>query len=911
MNPERWRQVRDIFDEIVELNPVERNRYLLVATDGDPDLRREVEELLRSYDESDDLMEKPAAAGLSDLFSSSPAPRTAGTGPFSASALGAPTAGGLPLRALPNDYTFTGHHVGSFRLVRKIGAGGMGSVYEALRDDQEFQQRVAIKFVKPGMGTTGILQRFLTERQVLAALNHPNIARLLDGGTTPDGLPYFVMEYVDGTPIDRYCDEKRLNIAQRLTLFRTVCDAVQYAHQNLIVHRDLKPANILVTPSGTVKLLDFGIAKLLGPAVGEETVAHTTDGSPMTPEFASPEQVHGENVTTASDIYALGVLLYQLLTGRMPYRLDQWTAPKLFIAIAEQNPERPSERVLADEECALGNGEKRVVEASLAALVREGTPDRLHRRLAGDLDTIVLMALRKEISRRYASVERFSDDLRKYLEGHPVSARADTLSYRLVKFAARHRAGVAAGVLAVLSLIAATGVSLYYAKAARQEQVVAERRFQDVRQLARFVMFEFDDAIRAGETPARIMLVRRAFEYLNGLSKEAVGDASLEREVAESYLKLGDIQGNLYTSHVGDREGALESHRRALEMANLLAARPSPEVADRLLVVRAKTGLADLLALGGDRRQALRLYQEARAVCEELDKRKRTLQTVRHLAEVVSKEGFVQSQLGDLNGARQLFTRALGLSAEWQQLDATSPLAQRTAAMATSRLGELLVRSGNSAEGLVSLRRGVLVYEDLMRAQPGVTSYTRDLAATSILYGDALLAAKQEATAIEAYQRALHLAEGLAAGDPKNQQHQRDLHLVLGRLADAYSQTKQHAEARQMTSRALQVLKPLVDLPSPSGYDIQQYVWLLVTTPYPELRDPARAVPYAEAAARMTNASDPAVLDALARAYFGTGNRQLAVETERKAIALLPPRSQSGDSALRAELEANLERFQK
>lgn len=911
MNPERWKQVRDIFDEVVEMDPVERNRHLLVSTDGDPGLRHEVEELLRSYDESDDIMDRPAADGLGDLLSSGPTPRAAGTSPFSGSVLGGATASGAPLRGTPSDYTFTGHHVGSFRLVRKIGAGGMGSVYEALRDDHAFQQRVAIKFVKPGMGASGILQRFLTERQVLAGLNHPNIARLLDGGTTPDGLPYFVMEYVDGTPIDRYCDEQRLNIAQRLALFRTVCEAVQYAHQNLIVHRDLKPANILVTPSGAVKLLDFGIAKLLGPAVGEETIAHTTDGSPMTPEFASPEQVQGETVTTASDIYALGVLLYQLLTGRSPYRLDSWTAPKLFIAIAEQQPERPSERVLADEETIAGSGEKRVVQATLAALAREGTPDRLHRRLSGDLDIIVLTALRKEPARRYASVERFSDDLRRFLEGHPISARPDTLSYRAAKFTQRHRAGVAAVALGLLALFGATIVSLYYARAARQEQLVADRRFQDVRQLARFVMFEFDDAIRAGETPARIMLVKRAFEYLNGLSKEAMGDVSLEREVAQAYLKLGDIQGNLYTSHVGDREGALESHRRALDMANLLAGRPSPEPADLVLVIRAKTGLGDLQALGGDRRDALRLYQEARAEAEALDRRGRTPETIQQLAEVVAKEGFVQSQLGNLKTAREDFQRALRLATDWQRLDSNNPLAQRCIAMATSRLGELLVRSGNSAEGLVALRRGAVLYEDLVRAQPGVTSHTRDLAATSILYGDALLSAHHTGEAVSAYRRALHIAEGLSAGDPKNQQYQRDLHLALGRLADALSSAGNHQEARLMTSRALGVLKPLVDLPSPSAYDIQQYVWLLVTTPYGDLRNPARALPYAQAAARMTNSSDPAVLDALARAYFGAGNKAMAVETERRALALLPSRNAGSVSALRRELEANLERFQK
>jgi len=889
LTPERYKQVCEIFDEVVEMPSSARKRHLLVATDGDPELRHEVEELLAAFDESGDLLEKPAAAGLSDLLST----------------------GGTPKKPLSSaEATFTGHHVGPFRLVRKIGAGGMGSVYEALRDDREFKQRVAIKFVKPGMGTAGILQRFLTERQVLAGLNHPNIARLLDGGTTPDGLPYFVMEYVNGTPLDRYCDENRLNLTARLHLFRTVCDAVQYAHQNLIVHRDLKPANILVTPEGAVKLLDFGIAKLLGPALDGETLALTSEGAPMTPEYASPEQVQGEVITTASDTFALGVLLYQLLTGRSPYRLPNWTAMKLFQAITEQETEKPSSRVVHDEEFVAPGGEGKRIDAAAAALSREGTVDRLYRRLQGDLDTIVCTALRKEPARRYASVERFSDDLRLHLEGGAVAARGDSFAYRFSRFVYQHRAGVTAAALAVISLVTATVVSVYYARAARREQAVAERRFQDVRKLASFFLFDFDDAIRAGETPARTMVVRQGFQYLNGLSGEAAGDSSLEREVTQGYLKLGDIQGNLYGPNTGDSAGALESHRRAYEMAKRLSEREPDRIENQILLARAGTGLADLMALNGDRREALQYYERARDIGESALRKQPTPEVVQRLGESISKMGFVQSQLGDMTAARASFARGLELARQGAVLKADDPVMRKPVASALCRLGELLVRTGQREEGLANIREGVQSYDQLVRAYPSQLGLRREYSAASVLLGDALSTSGLPIEAVQNYSRALGLTEELSAADPKNEQYQRDLHMVLGRLADALSQTERHAEARAATTRALAVLKPLVDLPKPKDYDIQQYVWLLVTTPYKELRNPAKALPYAELAVRMTNASDPAVLDALARAYDGTGDRAKAIETERRALALLPPSDSGSRSQLRQELEANLDRFE-
>jgi serine/threonine protein kinase len=402
---ERWHQVRELFDSVIEQPPYSREAYLREKTADDAELRQEVEGLLSSFDPEDSLLTTPAVAGLDGV--------------------------------LPEDKgeSFEGRRIGPYELLKKIGSGGMGSVYVAAPTDrgEDCEQWVAVKLVRPGMNTDAILQRFSMERRVLAGLNHSNIARLLDGGTSDEGLPYLVMEYVDGTPMDRYADERNLDVSQRVELFRTVCDAVQYAHENLIVHRDLKPANILVTSGGVVKLLDFGIAKIMDRDAAQIAGGQAQDAGPMTPQFASPEQVLGEPVTTASDVYALGVILYRLLTGQSPYRIGNWTQGALFQAITQSDPEKPSLAVTPAE----GANEADAAMLSEAARTREGSPERLSRRLEGDLDAIVLAALRKEPERRYSSVERFSDDLRRHLEGHPVLAREDAVPYRISGFVQR------------------------------------------------------------------------------------------------------------------------------------------------------------------------------------------------------------------------------------------------------------------------------------------------------------------------------------------------------------------------------------------------------------------------------------------------------------------------------------------
>jgi Tol biopolymer transport system component/serine/threonine protein kinase len=397
MTPERWNQVEEIFNAALDRPAEERAAFLNAACGADLGLREQVEYLLDCHYRAGAFIETPAAESML----SNQAVR------------------------LQSD-AMIGHRIGAYRLVREIGRGGMGAVYLAVRADNQFNQRAAIKLVKRGMDTDFILRRFRNERQILAALNHPHIARLLDGGTTDDGLPYFVMEYIEGLPIHRYCNLHRLTVTERLQMFRQVCAAVAHAHAHQVIHRDIKPGNILVTDDGTPKLLDFGIAKILDPELAWDSLDPTAPAMRMmTPDYASPEQARGEPVTDATDQYSLGVLLYELLTGQRPHHLRRHSPHEIARIISEEAPPRPSELVARTREVTTGDGQRTItLTPETVSSERNCSPDELHSALAGRLDNIVMRALSKDPQRRYGSVQELSADIERYLQGQPVVASA-------------------------------------------------------------------------------------------------------------------------------------------------------------------------------------------------------------------------------------------------------------------------------------------------------------------------------------------------------------------------------------------------------------------------------------------------------------------------------------------------------
>jgi serine/threonine protein kinase/tetratricopeptide (TPR) repeat protein len=495
--------------------------------------------------------------------------------------------------------------IGAYRVLRELGRGGMGIVYLAARADEQYEKQVTIKVIKAGADNKDLVRHFRRERQILASLDHPNIAKLLDGGATEDGLPFFVMEHILGQPIDEHCDSHTLSTTDRLKIFRDVCSAVQYAHRNLIVHRDLKPSNIIVTPEGVPKLLDFGIAKLLTPELLAER-SLTGTGIPLfTPEYASPEQTRGEPITTATDVYSLGVVLYELLTGHRPYRLKGQQPLEVMKAVTEEEPEKPSTAVDRTEPgWGPRSGSRIEVTPDSVSRVREATPEKLKRQLAGDLDDIVLMALRKEPHLRYPSVEAFSEDIRRFMEGLPVTARKGTLAYRTRKFLRRNRLGltVAAtivlllGALGVNTAIQSSRVSRALAKA-EKERTKAER-------VASFLvdLFKVSDPseARGNTVTAREMLDKGSAKTETELKDEPEVRATLMDTMGRVYLNLG-----LY-------DKALPLLQEALKVRKAVLGN------DHLDVAKSLSNLAELLRDRGDFTSAEALYREALAVRRKL-----------------------------------------------------------------------------------------------------------------------------------------------------------------------------------------------------------------------------------------------------------------------------------------------------
>jgi non-specific serine/threonine protein kinase/serine/threonine-protein kinase len=765
MSP-RWTRVEELFDAAAELPSSERAAMLDAACAGDPILRREVESLL-AHDDPDHPIELAAAA--------------ADGGPFGLSPV-------APLAA-PD-------HVGPYRIIREIGSGGMGVLYEAVREDQ-FQKRVAIKIVKRGMDTASIVRRFHRERQILAGLSHPNITALLDGGTTPDGLPYFVMEYVEGRPIAEYCDNHRLSTRQRLDLFRDVCAAVHYAHQNLVVHRDLKPDNILVTADGVPKLLDFGIAKILNLGVtagaGELTAAIRL----MTPEYASPEQVRGEPVTTSTDVYSLGVLLYQLLTGHRPYRLKTRTPQEIAKAICEQEPERPSTAITRETEVSARDGSPVRLTLATVSETRDGRPEQLRKRLRGDVDNIVLKSLHKEPSRRYASVEQFSEDVRRHLDGLPVIAREDTLAYRSGKFAMRHTGGLLAAAAVVVALVGGIVTTARQARIASSERSKAERRFADVRQLANSIVFELHDAIAnlPGSTAARELLLQRSLEYLDRLSKDAEGDAALARELASAYERIARVQGAIGEANLGRTRAALESLKKAAAIRERQAATPSSYPRDRQALADVYFALGAMMRTAGDDQGGLAYVRKGVAISEALAAEDPGNLSAR-IGVAIAHTSLAGALfwVGDHTGVMESRKKALAIYKEAVALRPSDLTYQRNLALGYKYAGGAHISLGQLPEALENYQAALAIDERLALANPTPQSrldVSFDLGDIGYIY----LSQNDPPAALGYYSRVLAIREELMKADPNDARLQDRVAYALGQMGDTLMKLGRSAEA--------------------------------------------------------------------------------------------------------------------
>jgi non-specific serine/threonine protein kinase/serine/threonine-protein kinase len=745
---DEWQKVRAIFERALEINQPERHDFLNAACAGDPGLRSEVESLIAADQE--------ASGG----FLSGQAIEAAGVAP-----------------ALEKPEALPGQRIGPYRIIEEIGRGGMGTVYRAERADDQYRQRVAIKVVRGGLSDDFSIQRFKAERQILANLDHPNIARLLDGGATGDGQPYVAMEYIQGLAIDAYADAHKLPVGARLDLFRTVCAAVAYAHQRLVIHRDIKPANILVTESGEPKLLDFGIAKILDAEPSGQTGDPTvTMLRQMTPEYASPEQVRGEAVTTATDVYSLGVVLYGLLTGRRPYRVTSRAPHEIVQAVLETEPEKPS--------TAIDRAEATSAEA--VSLTRNGNPDKLRRALRGDLDNIVLRALRKEPERRYASVEQFSEDIRRHLEGLPVTARPDTLRYRGTKFVRRHKVAVLAGAAAVLALLGGMAATLREAYIAGIERQRAEQRFIDVRKLANSLLFEVHDAIQdlPGSTPARKILVDRALEYLDKLAQEAKGDFSLQRELAAAYEKVGVVQGGFRASNLGDTAGALTSFRKALAIREAVSAADPGNIDARRELFRTHGQLSDALLGTGDFAGSIEQAKQMVPIAERLAAANpASLADRRNLAVAYLDYGWKRSGERDWKPGFEDCKKAVPMLESLAAMQPDDQRLHRVLALAYGRLGDLLSRYlHNPRESIAMHQKALAVEQALLAREPRNTDVRRLQAWDTLRVGDETYAQGARDGAVEKYRSALNEFRALSAADPASVQYHSDIAAAWARL---------------------------------------------------------------------------------------------------------------------------------
>lgn len=704
MNAENWKQIKEVFNQAVELDTLSRVNFL--RSFENPVLETEVKKLIAA--------DKNAQTLFEDTFF-------------------------ITDKAIDN---YPKEFIGNYKILREIGRGGMGTVFLAERVD--LKQKVALKVIRQGIDSDVILRRFRREQEILAALDHPNIARLLDIGVSDDNIPFLVMEYVEGEDLLEFCRRRNFSVNEKLILFRKVCAAVSYAHSRLVVHRDLKPSNILVNEKGEPKLLDFGISKLLSTDSNDNNRTLTTGFAMLTPNYASPEQFRGESISTATDIYSLGVILFEVLTGSLPYQLESRRLDEIMRIVSETNPIRPSSvrlQSIWESEKSTKQNAGQTNESNQNTGSNAGTGNL--KSLRGDLDNIVLKALRKEAEKRYSSVEQFSEDIGRHLVGLPVTARPATFGYRAEKFFKRNRSAVTAAILIFLTLLGGIAGTSWQAIRAERERELAEKRFAEVRGLANNIIYKYHDEIKnlSGATKVREMLVADALEYLNRLEEDTGDNVSLQRELAEAYMRVGDVQGEPYQANAGDTAGAIESYRKAtillenvlqkssdlpterrlrqaiqqlsslllragdkslldiaqrsIEISEQIAAQEPENTDDKLALAKSYIFLGDITPLGVGENESISVFRKALAIVEPIAKNEPdNINAIYRLMALNQRCGFHYSQIAEraseiekTEEARQFFLhaapfyqRTLEMSERLIQLDPQNANYNRNAA---------------------------------------------------------------------------------------------------------------------------------------------------------------------------------------------------------------------------------------
>ena len=880
MTPERFQELRRAFEKLLELGPAERERSLDEIAARDAGCGAELRRLLAEHARATGLLDRSPAEIL----------------------------------------TRRERQIGPYLLEREIGSGGMGVVYEASRADRSFQRRVAIKILRRDLSSKLFLSRFDRERHILARLEHPHIAAIFDGGETPESDPYFVMELVDGIPITRYAETHGLTVAQRLDLFLQVCNAVQYAHRNLTVHRDLKPSNILVTAAGAVKLLDFGVAKLIETEAGGAEGAATE--ALLTPAYTSPEQIRREPASTSGDIFQLGILLYELLAGRHPFQKPGSLPHQVMRAICEDDPPPPSAVAAKDA-----------------------------RRLRGELDAIVLTALRKEPSWRYASVEQMAGDVACYRSGWPVKARGSSAAYRLKKFARRQWLPLGAAGLLLVSLaggMLATAYQAHRADLARasadraraqaerqralaetaqrtavEERTLAEdrsreaqfergreqERYREVRALASSLLFDLYDGVRdlAGSSTARKLIVTKAQQQLALLAGESGNDIGLERDLAACYERMGELRVDPRQPNKNDAAAALEDYRHAVGLRRKIAGLANATVNDRGDLALSMAKLGDGQFLAGDAKSAMQSYQAAWDLARTVSNAAPGNAALgRSLGRVDEHycSGLLAS--GNASGAVEACRGAVATLGELARTLPDDIEVARIMATAEISYANSLRLSHKPAESAAPAKSALVTLGRLESLAPSNAEYRRLASSAETLIADSLAAGGDHAGSLAAFQRAVRSMEVALEIDPSDLRPPLRLAVTLLNLGRNLSANGDREGARGMAEEALQLLKQSTEKPGAGAVEWNEYADALLKVEWPDLRDPARALQLARNAVASSNRRNPFFLDTLAWAYFRTGDAAKAAETEREALRLLPADAKGG---LHDELASGLNTF--